>query len=196
MYYWSINYLLVKKTSSNRIAKQLVFIDTHFTEVQKVAISKDESVALIVSHYGNKIHIYSLATFQLKYCLFTGFKISMISSITFDSKGKFVLFITKKGLMQIYSISNISRILLCDCDEHDDKLLFNKNDESTYLQLIFDELTQVSLHDLYSIRNCLIIASNHIAKFNPMSKQTTTICCMLISKDKQKMRLLCYTMMA
>ena len=76
------------------------------------------------SKYGNKIHIYSLEDFQLKFCLFLTNHELKIMNACFNNKSKFVATLTYNGTglnLNLFDLKNSdTEDHLCQCDDHDD----------------------------------------------------------------------------
>lgn len=76
------------------------------------------------SKLGNKIHIYSLEDFQLKYCLFLCSHELKITNSCFNFKSKMFACINYDGTDLNLDLFNLkilnSEDHLCQCDDHDD----------------------------------------------------------------------------
>ena len=79
------------------------------------------------SKYGNKIHIYSLEDFQLKYCLFLANHELKITNLCFNNKSKLFSILSYDGTDLNLNLFNLklssSEDHLCQCDDHDDDVI-------------------------------------------------------------------------
>jgi hypothetical protein len=76
------------------------------------------------SKLGNKIHIYSLEDFQLKYCLFLCSHELKVTNACFNFKSKLFATLSYDGTDLNLNLFNLkilsSEDHLCQCDDHDD----------------------------------------------------------------------------
>src|SRR5690242_15565628 len=77
------------------------------------------------SKLGNKIHIYSLEDFQLKFCLFLTSSELIITNACFNDKSRFFSILSYNGEdlnLNLFDLKHCdSEDHLCQCDDHDDE---------------------------------------------------------------------------
>lgn len=100
-------------------------IITTFSEIQALEISKKGDLLLSVSKFGNKIHIYSLDDFQLKFCLFLTSSEQKVLNSAFNQKSRFFTMLSYNGEelnLSIFDLKHSSREdQLCQCSDYDDE---------------------------------------------------------------------------
>ena len=97
---------------------QLV-ITTPFKSINKFNISKKGDYAIIVGNPNNKIHIYSLIDFQLKFCLDSEFQQHKIINISISKKTKFFSIMYNDNDIEIYKLTDENKVnQICKCINH------------------------------------------------------------------------------
>ena len=77
------------------------------------------SYLIVSSCYGNKVHLYSIATGEFKYCLFLGNFPYEISGIHLDNKEKIISIITNNKYIKLYKLNKLNT--KCKCASHNDE---------------------------------------------------------------------------
>ena len=77
------------------------------------------SYLIVSSSYGNKVHLYSIATGEFKYCLFLGNFPYEISGIHLDNKEKIISVITNNKYIKLYKLNKLNT--RCKCASHNDE---------------------------------------------------------------------------
>ncbi len=107
------------------------------------------------SKYGNKLHIYSLDDFQLKFCFFLINAELNILNVSMSIKNRFLFFLSFNGkdlnLNALDLKNSDSEDHLCQCDEYDDenvkKMDSSKQNHSySFFGGIFNKLSDVSFY--------------------------------------------------
>jgi hypothetical protein len=97
---------------------------TTYSEIQFIEISNNGDLMASVSKYGNKLHIYSLIDFHLKYCLLLSMDEHKIFNLNFNYKNRFVSILSFDGkdlILNLYDLKNSDdEVELCQCDDCDD----------------------------------------------------------------------------
>ncbi len=144
---------LVKVGSDNTLSSKLqMMIITTFNEIHTREISRKGELIAVVSKFGNKLHIYSLNDFQLKYCMFLTNSEHKIFNLSFDKKSKLVSMLSFDGEDMILSIQDLKNSAaenqFCECDDHDDKgvklISSQKKEASTFFGSLVSKITNVS----------------------------------------------------
>jgi hypothetical protein len=97
------------------------------------------------SKYGNKIHIYTLADFQLRFCIYLGKNELDIINSRFDKKSKFLMILSGDLLIKMFNLKHSVDDYICECDEHDDDsiVLKGKTANSSFFGGILNKLSTV-----------------------------------------------------
>jgi hypothetical protein len=104
------------------------------------------------SKYGNKLHIYSLEDFQLKFCFFLINAELNILNVSLSIKNRFLFFVSFNGkdlnLNALDLKNSDSEDHLCKCDDHDDenvrKILSSKQAQSSsFFGGLFNKISDV-----------------------------------------------------
>jgi hypothetical protein len=133
-------------------------IITTFSEIQYIDISKKGDLMAAVSRYGNKIHIYSLNDFHLKFCLFLTLAEHKIFNLNFDSKSRFISMLSFDGLdlnLNLFDLKHSkSDNQLCQCDDYDDsqvKLISGeKKERNSFFGSLVNKISNVIFNLFYS----------------------------------------------
>jgi len=123
-----------------------------FVDIQTLEISPKGDMLAVISRYGNKIHIYSLEDFKLKFCLFLTIAEHKILNLTFNNKSRFLSTLSFDGedlVLNIYDVKNTNSEL-CECDDHLDsqiKLISNsgKKDSGSFFGRFVSKITNVCI---------------------------------------------------
>jgi hypothetical protein len=108
---------LLTESHHIRKKKQLLIITT-FTDIQNIVMSQGE-LLYVSNKFGNKVHIYSINDYELKYCFYFGHTFFKAINIIFDNKNKYIaLTSTNYGLFLINL--KISDSTFCQCDDYED----------------------------------------------------------------------------
>jgi hypothetical protein len=109
-------------------SKVQLVITTPFKEIYKYNISKKGDYAIVVGKPLNKIHIYSLIDFQLKFCLDSEFQQHGILNISISKKTKFFSIMYNDYDIEIYKLTDEKKVnQLCKCM----KIIMKDEDTST-----------------------------------------------------------------
>jgi len=104
------SYLKIEKFISQKnifsidICKNQMNLITGFREIDFIKISDFGDYICVVGEGANRIHLYSLFDYQLKYCLWRGSKISKTIDVCFDLKCKFMSIITDSRTLHIFKL--------------------------------------------------------------------------------------------
>jgi hypothetical protein len=97
-------------------SKVQLVLTTPFKEIYKYNISKKGDYAIVVGKPDNKIHIYSLVDFQLKFCLDSEFQEHGILNISISKKTKFFCILYDDYDIEIYKLTDEKRVnQICQC---------------------------------------------------------------------------------
>ena len=127
-------YLEYFESSKHKIiGKKIKKIKTNFDFIQIFQISPDGEQIIVVSIYGNKIHIYNTRTGKLKNCIFLGPKIQTFDKIFFsEKKPNYLLFIRNDKIFNVYKIGKAKdkdQIQKCICNIDNDQDLVKRLNE-------------------------------------------------------------------
>jgi hypothetical protein len=97
-------------------SKVQLVIQTPFKEIYRYNISKKGDYAIVVGKPANKIHIYSLVDFQLKFCLDSEFQQQGILNISISRKTKFFSIMYNDYDIEIYKLTDEKKVnRICKC---------------------------------------------------------------------------------
>ena len=119
------------KSENNKIiARKRKKIPTNFDFIQAIQFSPSGDKIVVVSIFGNKVHIYDTFSGTLKNCFFLGPKIQTIEKIFFsEKKPNYLLFIQNDKLFNIYKLGKINekeQIQKCICNIDNDQDLLSR----------------------------------------------------------------------
>ena len=119
------------KSENNKIiARKRKKISTNFDFIQAIQFSPSGDKIVVVSIFGNKVHIYDTFSGTLKNCFFLGPKIQTIEKIFFsEKKPNYLLFIQNDKLFNIYKLGKIKekeQIQKCICNIDNDQDLLSR----------------------------------------------------------------------
>lgn len=119
-------YIEYFKSEKNKItSRKRQKIDSNFDFIQIIQFSPSGDQIVVVSIFGNKVHIYDTNTGKLKNCFFLGPKIQTIDKIFFsEKKPNYLLFIRNDKIFNIYKIGKAKekdQIHKCICNIDNDQ---------------------------------------------------------------------------
>lgn len=110
-------------------------LTTPFKFVTKYNLSKKGDLAILIGIPNNKVHIYSLCDFRLKFCLDSSYPLNRISNISISRKNKFFSILYNDYNLEIFNLTEETKINTnCECVN---QLIENKienNDNSTKIK--------------------------------------------------------------
>jgi hypothetical protein len=84
--------------------------------LNNLIVFKKGEMAIIIGHPNNKIHLYSLKDFQLKFCLDSDFQQNKIISIAMSKKTKFFSILYNDYNLEIYNLLEEKKVnQTCNC---------------------------------------------------------------------------------
>ena len=95
-------------------------IITMFDNIKQIHLEKEKKL-IVVSEFGNKIHIYETDNNQLLYCIYMGNQRLNINNLSFNENEKFLLCICDLDEINIFKLNNIKGKYNCNCISHPDK---------------------------------------------------------------------------
>ena len=103
-------------TNNEKITKKIHYsLSTPFRIITKYNLHKG-NIAIIIGDNKNKIHIYSLDDFDLKYCLDSSYPFNKILNISISKKNKFFSVLYEDYNLEIYNLLEEKRINSnCEC---------------------------------------------------------------------------------
>ena len=119
----------MKLNSKSEITCKIHFVlTTPFKLITKYCLSKKGDIAIVVGDSNNKIHIYSLHDYGLKYCLESSHPQSRITNIAISRKNKFFSLLYDDYNLEIYNLIEEQKINTnCVCV---DQLIEHKHDNN------------------------------------------------------------------
>lgn len=137
-------------------------LTTPFKLITKYSLSKKGEIAIVVGDYNNKIHLYSLYDYGLKYCLESAHPMSRITNISISKKNKFFSLLYDDYNLEIYNLIEEKKINSnCECVnqliEHKyDQNNNNKNNTSGINKYISGQFFKNTFSKFKVIRDFLI----------------------------------------
>lgn len=109
--------LLVKLNHKSEITGKIHYVlTTPFKLITKYCLSKKGDIAIVVGDSNNKIHIYSLHDYGLKYCLESSHPQNRITNIAISRKNKFFSLLYDDYNLEIYNLVEEQKINTnCEC---------------------------------------------------------------------------------
>jgi hypothetical protein len=103
-------------SNNEKITKKIHYsLSTPFKIITKYNLHKG-NIAIIIGDNANKIHIYSLNDFDLKYCLDSSHPFNKILNISISKKNKFFSVLYEDYNLEIYNLLEEKRINSnCEC---------------------------------------------------------------------------------
>lgn len=101
-------------------------------------------MAIVIGHPMNKIHIYSLVDFQLKFCLDSEFQQQKIINISISKKNKFFSILYNDYNLDIYNLTSEKKVNQnCKCMKdlllgNDDMGISGKKKKETFFSKTFN----------------------------------------------------------
>jgi hypothetical protein len=88
---------------------------------------------IAISRHGNKMHIYSLNQYELKYCIYHGSDLFSFKNVIFDRiKSKYLCMICEQtGNLYLINLKKCDEYTVCQCDEYEE-LPESEAEESTF----------------------------------------------------------------
>lgn len=93
-------------------------ISTIFNKMKTVKFVGNYLV--ISNYYGNKVHLYSIKDWTLKYCFFLGYYSYELANLSFDLKEKYFMLSTNNKYIKIFKLKN-STETHCKCNSYKDE---------------------------------------------------------------------------
>ena len=114
----SINSFIIKNNTITHLKKNGII--TLFKNISKIYFDNNNKL-IVVSEYGNKIHIYNIDNNNLLYCIYMGNQILNISNFSFDKNEIFFLCVFDLDEINIFKlIKNEKENFNCNCIFHPD----------------------------------------------------------------------------
>ena len=132
-------------------------IITMFDNIKQIHLEKEKKL-IVVSEFGNKIHIYETDNNQLLYCIYMGNQRLNINNLSFNENEKFLLCICDLDEINIFKLDNIKGKYNCNCISHPDKEIKYKRKSSNnsflggYFTRMFNDSTEPFLYN--NINEC------------------------------------------
>ncbi len=106
------SYIKIEKYISNKnvfnnlieVSKNQMNLITGFKEIDFIKNSDFGDYICVIGEGANRIHLYSLFDYELKFCLWRGSKISKTIDVCFDLKCKFMSVITYSKTLHIFKL--------------------------------------------------------------------------------------------
>lgn len=119
----------MKLNSKSEITGKIHYVlTTPFKLITKYCLSKKGDIAIIVGDSNNKIHIYSLQDYGLKYCLESAHPMNRITNIAISKKNKFFSLLYDDYNLEIYNLVEEQKINTnCVCVNQLIEHKFDKN---------------------------------------------------------------------
>jgi len=107
----------VKLNNKNEITGKIQYVlTTPFKLITKYCLSKKGDIAIVIGDTNNKIHIYSLHDYGLKYCLESSHPLNRITNIAISRKNKFFSLLYDDNNLEIYNLIEEQKINTnCEC---------------------------------------------------------------------------------
>jgi hypothetical protein len=128
-----------------------------FDNIKQIHLEKEKKL-IVVSEFGNKIHIYETDNNQLLYCIYMGNQRLNINNLSFNENEKFLLCICDLDEINIFKLNNIKGKYNCNCISHPDKDIKGRRKSSnnsflgSYFTRMFNDSTEPFLYN--SINEC------------------------------------------
>jgi len=119
----------VKLNSKYEITGKIQYVlTTPFKLITKYCLSNKGDIAIVVGDSNNKIHLYSLHDYRLKYCLESSHPLNRITNIAISRKNKFFSILYDDYNLEIYNLVEEQKINSdCECVN---QLIEHKYDEN------------------------------------------------------------------
>lgn len=93
-------------------------ISTGFNDIKTIKFVN--RYLIISNYYGNKVHLYSIRDWSLKYCFFLGYYSYVLSNISIDKTEKYFMLSTNNKYIKMFKLKN-STDTKCKCNLHKDE---------------------------------------------------------------------------
>jgi hypothetical protein len=136
--------LLISNDNNELIGEQNLGIITNFNNIKKIELKSNNKI-IVLSQYGNKIHIYNTLNNNLLYCIYLGNKRMNVTNFSFDIKEKFLMFLLDFDEINIYKLKNIEKDKYkCCCYLHSDYevKIRRKSSNNSFLGGFFNRLVE------------------------------------------------------
>ncbi len=106
----------MRLNTNNEITGKIHYVlSTPFKLITKYCLSKKGDIAIVVGDF-NKLHLYSLYDYCLKYCLESAHPMSRITNISISKKNKFFSLFYDDYNLEIYNLLEEKKINTnCEC---------------------------------------------------------------------------------
>lgn len=94
----------IKKNKFLDVSKNQMNLITGFREIDFIKTSDFGDYICVIGEGANRIHLYSLFDYELKFCLWRGSKISKTIDVCFDLKCKFMSVLTDSKTLHIFKL--------------------------------------------------------------------------------------------
>ena len=192
----SINSFIIKNNTITHLKKNGII--TLFKNISKIYFDNNNKL-IVVSEYGNKIHIYNIDNNNLLYCIYMGNQILNISNFSFDKNEIFFLCVFDLDEINIFKlINNEKENFNCNCISHPDNEIINRRKNSNnsflkgYFKRILSDCTEPYIYYPFNISgtffkcyfnnlndNEIILISNHgnviIYNFNKIQNENLKV---------------------
>lgn len=135
--------LLISDTNNELIGQQNLGIITNFKNIKKIELKSKDKI-IVLSQFGNKIHIYNCLNNDLLYCIYLGNKRMNVTNFSFDVKEKFLMFLLDFDEINIYKLNVINDKFKCKCHLHSDNevKIRRKSSNNSFLGGFFNRLVE------------------------------------------------------
>ena len=151
----SINSFIIKNNTITHLKKNGII--TLFKNISKIYFDNNNKL-IVVSEYGNKIHIYNIDNNNLLYCIYMGNQILNISNFSFDKNEIFFLCVFDLDEINIFKlIKNEKENFNCNCVFHPDNEIIKRRNSSNksflkgYFKRILSDCTEPYIYYSFNI---------------------------------------------
>jgi len=151
----SINSFIIKNNTITHLKKNGII--TLFKNISKIYFDNNNKL-IVVSEYGNKIHIYNIDNNNLLYCIYMGNQILNISNFSFDKNEIFFLCVFDLDEINIFKlIKNEKENFNCNCIFHPDNEIIKRRNSSNksflkgYFKRILSDCTEPYIYYSFNI---------------------------------------------
>ena len=151
----SINSFIIKNNTITHLKKNGII--TLFKNISKIYFDNNNKL-IVVSEYGNKIHIYNIDNNNLLYCIYMGNQILNISNFSFDKNEIFFLCVFDLDEINIFKlIKNVKENFNCNCIFHPDNEIIKRRNSSNksflkgYFKRILSDCTEPYIYYSFNI---------------------------------------------
>ena len=151
----SINSFIIKNNTITHLKKNGII--TLFKNISKIYFDNNNKL-IVVSEFGNKIHIYNIDNNNLLYCIYMGNQILNISNFSFDKNEIFFLCVFDLDEINIFKlIKNEKENFNCNCIFHPDNEIIKRRNSSNksflkgYFKRILSDCTEPYIYYSFNI---------------------------------------------